>query len=107
MKTTKKIKIELDLEEVQSGQYYLKSTRLGFDAPYAIYVVNGDRHIPYYRVHINGQLVAMLNYEREAEEFLMCLVQASDEQVALLNEKAKEILNEKKNCEETKHDKEL
>lgn len=65
--------ITLNLEKVQSGQYYLKGTRLYFDLPYEIYIVNGDRSIPYYRLHINGKFAAMFNYERQAEQWLLDL----------------------------------
>ena len=63
----------INLEKVQAGQYYLKGTRLYFDLPYEIYVVNGDRAIPYYRLHINGQFAAMFNHEKQAEEWLLDL----------------------------------
>lgn len=65
--------LKLNLELVQEGQYYLKGTRLYFDLPYQIYVVNGDRSIPYYRLHINGEFAAMFNYERQAEQWLLDL----------------------------------
>lgn len=68
--------LNLNLERVQDGQYYLKGTRLDFDLPYAIYIVNGDKYIPYYRVHINGKLAAIVDYERQAEEFLLKLTKA-------------------------------
>ena len=67
------ITVKLNLELVQEGQYYLKGTRLYFDLPYQIYVVNGDRSIPYYRLHINGKFAAMFNYERQAEQWLLDL----------------------------------
>lgn len=71
-----KVTLNIVLEETQTGQYYLKGTRLAFNSPYAIYVVNGDMYMPYYRVHINGQLAGIFNYEREAEQFLLQLTTA-------------------------------
>lgn len=83
-----KITLSIVLEEVQAGQYYLKGTRLAFDSPYAIYVVNGDRYMPYYRVHIGGQLAGMFNYEREAEQYLLQLTSA---QAHVFDIKVKEV----------------
>lgn len=71
-----KITLSIVLEKTQAGQYYLKGTRLAFDLPYSIYVVNGDRFMPYYRVHIGGALAGIFNYEREAEKYLLQLTSA-------------------------------
>jgi hypothetical protein len=70
------IKLTLTLSLVKRDQYYLNGTRLAFDAPYEIFIVNGDRYVPYYRVHIAGQLAAIVNHEREAEQFLFNLTSA-------------------------------
>ena len=69
------LKLRLKLELIKSGQYYLDDTRLAFDLPYAVYIVNGDRFTPYYRVHINGELAAIVNTEEQAEDYLIQLTQ--------------------------------
>lgn len=68
-----KTKLTLTLNLIKRDQFYLNGTRLAFDAPYEIFIVNGDRYVPYYRVHIAGQLAAIVNYVREAESFLLSL----------------------------------
>jgi len=67
----KTIKVELTCELVASGQYYLNGTRLHFDEPWAVYIVNGDMYVPYYRIYMNDQFVGVARYEREAYDFLL------------------------------------
>lgn len=67
----KKIKVELTCELVANGQYYLNGTRLHFDEPWAVYIVNGDMYVPYYRIYMNDQFVGVARYEREAYDFLL------------------------------------
>ena len=66
----KKIEVKLTCELVAEGQYYLKGIRLHFDEPWAVYVVNGDCYIPYYRIYINGNFVGVAQYECQVYDFL-------------------------------------
>lgn len=67
----KKMKEILDCTLIAEGQYYLNGTRLYFDEPWAVYVVNGDLFYPYYRIYINGAFRGVARYEREAFDFLL------------------------------------
>lgn len=67
----KKIEVKLTCELVASGQYYLNGTRLHFDESWAVYIVNGDMYVPYYRIYMNDQFVGVARYEREAYDFLL------------------------------------
>lgn len=68
------LKLNLTLETVQDGQYYLKGTRLDFNLPYQIFIVKGDSHFkPYFRVHINYELAAIYYTEKQCENFLLKL----------------------------------
>lgn len=67
----KLIEVNLKCELVSEGQYYLRGTRLNFDEPWAIYLVNDDFYMPYYRIYINGSFRGVALYERIAEEFLL------------------------------------
>jgi len=65
------MKVELTCRLIADGQYYLNGTRLHFDEPWAVYVVNGDMYIPYYRIYIGNEFRGVSRYEREAYEFLL------------------------------------
>lgn len=67
----KRIKEVLECELIAEGQYYLNGTRLHFDEPWAVYVVNGDCYTPYYRIYINNEFKGVARYEREAYNFLL------------------------------------
>lgn len=67
----KRIEVTLTCSLVAEGQYYLDGTRLHFDEPWAVYVVNGDCYIPYYRIYINNEFRGVARYEREAFAFLL------------------------------------
>ena len=67
----KEIEVKLTCKLVESGQYYLNGTRLHFDEPWAIYMVNGDLYVPYYRIYIDGGFRGVARYEREAHDFLL------------------------------------
>lgn len=69
----KEMNITITCTLIAEDQYYLNGIRLAFDYPWAIYIVNGDRAIPYYRIYINKKLVAFTNYEREAYNYLLNL----------------------------------
>jgi len=65
------LEVTLKCELVSEGQYFLNGTRLQFDEPWAIYVVNGDAYMPYYRIYIDGRFAGVALYEKVAEEFLL------------------------------------
>ena len=67
----KKIKEVLECELIAQGQYYLNGTRLHFDEPWAVYVVNGDCYLPYYRIYINNEFRGTALYEGQAYDFLL------------------------------------
>lgn len=67
----KTLEVKLKCELLSEGQYYLDKTRLHFDEPWAIYIVNNDAYVPYYRIYIDGKFVGVARYEREANEFLL------------------------------------
>lgn len=67
----KKKEVTLDCTLIAEGQYYLNGTRLYFDEPWAIYVVNGDLYMPYFRIYINDEFRGVARYEREAVDFLL------------------------------------
>lgn len=67
----KKIEVKLTCELIADGQYYLNGTRLHFDEPWAVYIVNGDMYMPYYRIYIDGEFKGVARYEREAYDFLL------------------------------------
>jgi hypothetical protein len=67
----KKIKEVLECELIAKGQYYLNGTRLHFDEPWAVYVVNGDCYTPYYRIYISNEFRGVARYERQAYDFLL------------------------------------
>lgn len=67
----KSIDITFKCELIAEGQYYLNGTRLHFDEPWAIYIVNNDLYMPYYRIYINGSFKGVALYEREAYAFLL------------------------------------
>lgn len=69
----KEMNVTITCTLVAEDQYYLNGTRLAFDYPWAIYIVNGDRSIPYYRIYINEKLVGFTNYEYEAYNYLLKL----------------------------------
>lgn len=66
-----KMEVKLTCELVAKGQYYLNGTRLYIDEPWAVYIVNGDMYIPYYRIYINNEFRGVARYEREAYDFLL------------------------------------
>ena len=65
------IEVKLTCKLVESDQYYLNGTRLHFDEPWAIYIVNGDLYVPYYRIYIDGEVRGVARYVREAHDFLL------------------------------------
>lgn len=65
--------VQIECTLVAEDRYFCNGTRLAFDYPWAVYIVNGDRAIPYYRIYINNKFVAFVNYEREAYDFLLRL----------------------------------
>lgn len=67
----KKKEVTFICELVSEGQYFLNETRLHFDEPWAVYVVNGDMYMPYYRIYINDKFVGVARYECEAYKFLL------------------------------------
>ena len=67
----KKIEVTLTCNLIAEGRYYLNGTRLHFDEPWAVYVVNGDLYMPYFRIYINGEFRGVARYEREAFDFLL------------------------------------
>lgn len=58
-------------ELVADGQYYLNGTRLHFDEPWAVYIVNDDLYTPYYRIYIGNEFRGVARYEYEAYDFLL------------------------------------
>ena len=69
--TPKKIEVKLTCELIAGGQYFLNGTRLHFDEPWTVYIVNGDLYMPYYRIYINNEFRGVARYEREAFDFLL------------------------------------
>lgn len=67
---SKKMEV-LVCELVADGQYYLNGTRLHFDEPWAVYIVNDDLYVPYYRIYINNEFRGVSRYEHEAYDFLL------------------------------------
>ena len=67
----KKIEVTLVCELVAEGQYFLNETRLYFDEPWALYIVNGDTYMPYYRIYIDNEFRGVARYEHEAYAFLL------------------------------------
>lgn len=67
------MKIQIECTLIAEGGYYCNGTRLAFDYPWAVYIVNGDMPIPYYRVYINSRCVAVVKHEREAYDLLLGL----------------------------------
>lgn len=67
----KQIEIKLTGELVAEGQYYLNGTRLRFDEPWAVYVINNDMYMPYYRIYINNEFRGVALYEHVAFNFLI------------------------------------
>ena len=67
----KRMKEVLECELIAEGQYYLNGTRLHFDEPWAVYVVNGDCYLSYFRIYINNEFRGVARYEREAYDFLL------------------------------------
>lgn len=65
------LEIALTCNLVANGQYYLNGTRLHFDEPWAVYIVNGDMFIPYYRIYIGNRFVGVARYDHEAFDFLL------------------------------------
>lgn len=65
------IDVKLTCELVAKGQHYLNGTRLHFDEPWAVYLVNGDMYMPYYRIYINNEFRGVALYEHIAFEFLL------------------------------------
>ena len=65
--------VQIECTLVAEDRYFFNGTRLAFDYPWAVYIVNGDMPIPYYRVYINNRCVAIVNYEREAYDYLLHL----------------------------------
>lgn len=65
------IEVKLNCELIAKGQYYLNGTRLHFDEPWAIYLVNDDFYMPYYRIYINNKFRGVAVYERIAFDFLL------------------------------------
>lgn len=49
--------------------------------------MNGDRYEPYYRMHINGELAALFDYEYQAEDYLKKLTQEQAFLYAVKNER--------------------
>lgn len=67
----KKIEVKFTCELVADGQYYLNGTRLHFDEPWAVYIVNGDMYVPYYRIYIDNEFKGVARYDHEAFDFLL------------------------------------
>lgn len=67
----KQFEVTLTCELVANGQYYLNGTRLHFDEPWAVYIVNGDLYMPYYRIYISNELRGFAHYDYEAFQFLL------------------------------------
>lgn len=64
------MKITIEMTKVANDQYFCGGTRLAFDYPWAIYIVNNDQVIPYYRVYINNRCVHFTRYEHQAYAYL-------------------------------------
>lgn len=67
----KKIEIKLIGELVAEGRYYLNGTRLNFDEPWAVYLINNDAYMPYYRIYIDNEFRGVALYEYVAFNFLI------------------------------------
>lgn len=67
----KQIEIKLIGELVAEGRYYLNGTRLNFDEPWAVYLINNDMYMPYYRIYINNEFRGVALYEQVAFNFLI------------------------------------
>lgn len=67
------IEVTITMELVDSDQFFCGKQRLAFDYPWAIYIVNGDSAIPYYRVYIGDRVVRFTNTEQEAYNYLKSL----------------------------------
>ena len=67
----KQIEIKLIAELVAEGRYYLNGTRLNFDEPWAVYLINNDMYMPYYRIYINNEFRGVALYEQVAFNFLI------------------------------------
>lgn len=65
------LEVALTCNLVASGECYLNGTRLHFDEPWAVYIINGDLYMPYYRIYINNEFRGVARYEREAYDFLL------------------------------------
>lgn len=65
------LEVKLICELVAEGQCYLNGTRLHFDEPWAIYRVNNDMYMPYYRIYINNEFRGVALYEQIAFDFLL------------------------------------
>ena len=67
------MKVQIECTLVAEDRYFCKGTRLAFDYPWAVYIVNGDRAIPYCRIYINGKFVAFAEHEDLAYDYLLRL----------------------------------
>lgn len=67
----RQIEIKLIGELVAEGRYYLNGTRLNFDEPWAVYLINNDMYMPYYRIYINNEFRGVALYEQVAFNFLI------------------------------------
>lgn len=65
--------VQIECTLVAEDRYFCNGTRLAFDYPWAVYIVNGDMPIPYYRIYINNRCIAIVNHEREAYDYLLRL----------------------------------
>lgn len=65
-----KKEITIQMEKIDTDQYFCKGQRLSFDLPWTIYIVNGDFYVPYYRVYIGECLMAILYSEARCYEYI-------------------------------------
>lgn len=68
--------VQIECTLVAEDRYYLNGVRLAFDYPWAVYIVNGDRAIPYYRIYINDRFIAFAGTETDAYNYLLNITAA-------------------------------
>ena len=71
------LEVKLTCELVAKGQYYLNGTRLHFDEPWAVYLVNKDFYMPYYRIYINNELNVLNGMNESSYDFQYLIFQLS------------------------------
>lgn len=62
--------IIINMEEIDSDQYFCKGQKLSFDLAWKIYVVKGDLYIPYYRVYIGECLMQICGSLEKCYEYI-------------------------------------